>query len=154
MLEGCDYIAAVPPQATKTRILYKWGLLRRMNPAVKLVEALHKRAPTLKHLRNQHHLSKMLFDWFTKRILKDAAKEDEVVKAELKGQPKHNLRSVRCHFANIFKAQDEEAAAEGKKHPANPLQHKVKATTYRCYVPPPKGTTAELLDADILYDAA
>ena len=54
-----------------------------MTYVIELVKALHERAPTLSHLRNQHVLAKRLYDWFTKRILKDVAAKEQIVKTEL-----------------------------------------------------------------------
>ena len=121
VVSGCDYVASVPPQATKTRHLYLWGVKRRMNYVIELVRALHQRAPTLEHLGDQHAHSKRLFDWFTKRILKDVAAKHEVVKKELEKQPHHNLRSVRSAFAKVWADADEDAAQKGEDAPANPL---------------------------------
>ena len=152
---GCDYIAGLPTQASKTRGLYKWGVKRRLNHWVKLVKALHERAPTLEHLRDQHHFAKMLFGWFKKRILKDAAIEDPVVRAELKQQPRHNLRSVRSFHAELVMAAKKKADAEGEEEPANTLQHVTFKTTEKRYVPAPKGTTfKEQWEEELKFEAA
>ena len=83
VLDDCDYIAAVPPQYSKTREWYLWGVKKKMTYVIELVKALHERAPTLSHLRDQYVLAKRLYDWFTRRILKEAAAKEQIVKTEL-----------------------------------------------------------------------
>ena len=131
--KGCDYMAIVPAHQTKTGQRYKWAMKGKVNKAVKLVQQLHKRdrLPTVK---DQHHLAKMLFDWFTRRVLPDAAKESDVVKAHLATGNKYNLRTVRARFATAWAAAKLAAERKGKKVPKNPLFHKSLAVTFRCYV--------------------
>ena len=97
-LPDCDYKAVVPANHTKTVAKYKWGVKRRANRAIELVRELHERAPTLSHLGDQHRLASLLHCWFTRRILKDAAKESPIVKDNLASDPMYNLRTVRARF--------------------------------------------------------
>ena len=81
-VKGCDYMAIVPAHQTKTGAKYKWAMKKKVNKAVKLVQQLHEKnkLPTFK---DQHHFAKMLYDWFTRRILPDTAKDSNFVKAYL-----------------------------------------------------------------------
>ena len=131
--KGCDYMAIVPAHKTKTGDKYKWAMKRKVNKAVKLVQELHER-DRLGTFKSQHHLAKVLFDWFTRRILPDAAKESKVVKAHLDSNNKYNLRTVRSRFATAWAAAKLAAESKGEKPPKNPLFHKSSAVTFRCYV--------------------
>ena len=132
--KDCDYKAVVPAHHTKTVAKYKWGVKRRANRAIELVKELHERAPTLSHLGNQHRLASLLHCWFTRRILKDAAKESPIVRDHLASDPMYNLRTVRARFGTEWALAKEQADKEGREAPPNPLQHKTPKTTYRCYV--------------------
>ena len=124
----------MPAHHTKTVAKYKWGVKRRANRAIELVKELHERAPTLSHLGNQHRLASLLHCWFTRRILKDAAKESPIVRDHLASDPMYNLRTVRARFGTEWALAKEQADKERKEAPPNPLQHKTPKTTYRCYV--------------------
>ena len=63
----------------------------------------------------------MLVDWFSKRILKDAAKKLPVVSTHINTGKKFNMRTVRSRFATAWAAAKKEAEAAGKEVPANPL---------------------------------
>ena len=118
--KGCDYMAIVPAQQTKTGAKYKWAMKGKVNKAVKLVQQLHDRdqLPTFK---DQHHLAKMLYDWFSRRVLPDAAKESKAVTAYLATGNKYNLRTVRARFATAWAAAKLAAERKGEKEPKNPL---------------------------------
>ena len=134
--EGCDYLAVVPAQYTKTRERYKWALKREANETVELVMALHERPPSLHLLGTQAQLADKLHNWFKRRILPDAAKTSQAVDDALKSQFKYNLRTVRARFAEDWADAVKEAEALGKQVPPNPLQHRTARTTFRHYVPP------------------
>ena len=55
----------------------------------------------------------MLYDWFKKRILKDAAKKLPLVAVHVKSDKTFNLRTVRARFATTWAAAKEEAEAAG-----------------------------------------
>ena len=131
---GCDYKAIVPSLNTKTSERYKWYMKRKANWVIELIKELHERAPTLEHLGDQQHLAKGLYNWFTRRILIDAAKESPIVKAHLDSGLMYNLRTVRSRRATDWAAAKARAEAEGKEAPPNPLQHASERTTYRSYV--------------------
>ena len=120
-MEGCDWVAVVPAHHTKTGRKYKWAMKRKVNGAVETVQQLHARGLRLPHIRDQHHLARMLYDWFDRRILRDAAQEYPVVGARLAAGNKYNMRSVRSRFATEWAAAKKQAEEEGKKVPENPL---------------------------------
>ena len=123
----------MPAQNAKTRRKYKWGMKRKVSPAVRLVAALLSRA-SLEHLGDQHYFRKRLYDWFDRRLLPDAARASPVVKHHLSSGLKYNLRTVRARFGTEWAFAKEQAAKEGKEAPPNPLQHASERTTYRSYV--------------------
>ena len=71
---GCDYVAIVPADNTKTAVRYKWPMKQKMNEAIELVRQLHARAPSVEKLGEQHQLAQKIGDWFRKRVLIDCAK--------------------------------------------------------------------------------
>ena len=55
----------------------------------------------------------MLYDWFRKRILKDAAQKLPLVAAHVNTGKTFSLRTVRARFATAWAAAKEEAEAAG-----------------------------------------
>ena len=110
--------------------LYKWGVKRSMNVAVKLVEALHAKEILVDELVDAPLLAKRSLDFFRKRILRDLKAEDEAVRRELERQPRYTQESVRALFASD-PAFDEEV-------PSDPLLEGAQFPRRSCFVFPRK----------------
>mgnify|MGYP003322845000 CR=1 FL=1 len=138
-------MATMPAEFTKTGVAYKWDIPKSANPAVRLLRDLHKHVPTLEHqLEGLHKFNKALENWFTIRVMKDAAAEENIVSVRSPAGAKYNMRSVRCWYATKYGMDAAEAAREGRQLPPNPLQHTNIATTFGRYMA--KGA-ADLVEA-------
>ena len=73
-----------------------------------------------------------------------------MVKDALASQVKYNLRTVRSRIATDWHADCEQAEAEGKEPPKNPLQHEKKRMTVTRYVEPrPESSLGDFSSSEV-----
>ena len=135
--EDCDWAATVPSDYNKTRKLYKWPVPREMNWVVEMLATLHKRVPQLQTLLGEpdKKFTKMLANWYTGRVIKDAAaKYDEVTERSAATNEIYSMRTIRAYYGTKWAEEAELAERMKLPPPFNPLQHVNPKMTREHYV--------------------
>ena len=109
--KDCDWVATVPPTYNKTKLLYTWGVPKKMNWMVELVYALHEHEPDLKDkLGDPKKTFRSRLDyWFRFRVLVDAAKESDYVAQRNSSGRWYNMRTVRTRHGTDYYREYKEA---------------------------------------------
>ena len=123
-----DMAATCPTSYNKTRTLYKWPVPKEMEWAVELLRKLHGQVPELKEQLGdpKPKFTKTLSNWYSKRVLKDAAAEyDEVAERDApKDGEFFGLRTIRAYHGELLCRLKHLSEKNGTPPPFNYLQHK------------------------------
>ena len=151
---GQEWKAVIPGESTKSRFEYVWGLDDELFTKMGVhTMQLHTCQPALRTLLGPlPTFKKAVANWFTKRVLPDAADDGEVVGEYLEAEQKYNMRSVRAWHGTRWCEKAIAAKKAGKEPPLNPLQHTDPKMTIRHYFDrknqaPPAKRLAALRDA-------
>ena len=143
VFEDIDWAATVPPKFNKTRKLYKWPVPREMNWAVETLAKLHKVVPQLQTLLGDpaKNFAKMLENWYSRRVIKDAGKENDDVAERCPATDQlYSMRTIRAYHGTKWAEEAELAQRMGLPPPFNPLQHVNPRMTFQHYVAPEEET--------------
>ena len=128
-----------------------------MNWVVETLAELHKQVPRLQTLLGDPatKFTKMLGNWYSQRVIKDAAAENPDVTERCAATDEiYNMRTIRAYHGSRWAEEAELAERMGLPPPFNKLQHVNPRMTFQHYVAaeeetPPSSRSSELRGAKL-----